>query len=299
MAAGLAASACGVHPLKAQSAGREPAVLELTTSARAMGLGGAFQVDASDSDVVFHHPALAEGAAGFMMGYQRYGGDATGLSLSAATGWFGGGVAVGLRALEYGSTGPGAREGGIDPILSGGEVGMAEMAATVVFARDVGPVRVGLGGTLSTQRSGTARENRGAVDVGVARDVGPLEVALSARNLGPGYVIDGVEVEQPEEVTLGLGGYGRPVGPLDVGLAATVTRRADGEWLGGGGVELGYWPVQGRTFVLRFGGRHVPDGGAAPLTVGGSFWGDDLVLEYAFEPVEDHDGVHRLSVGWR
>lgn len=285
--------------LAAQSAGYEPVVVELTAGARAAGLGGAFQLGAQDSDVVFHHPALAERASGMMLGFQRYGDGATGLSLSAGTSWYDGGVAVGLQALEYGSAGPGTRAGGVDPLLEGGDEGAGELVATVAYARPLGPVRLGVAAKLVDQRIGEDRESRAAADLGVATDVGPLRMALSARNLGPDYVIGGVEVSQPVEVTLGTGGYGRPLGPLDVGLAAEVGRRADGEWTGGGGVEVGYWPVRGRTFVLRVGGRHVPEGDASPFTVGGSFWGDNLVLEYAWGPVDGEDGIHRVSLGWR
>lgn len=289
----------GRRPLAAQSAGREPAVVELPASTRAAALGGAFQLGASDSDIVFYNPGLVGRASGMMLGWQRYGAAATGFTLSAGTSWFGGGVAVGLQALEYGGDGPGARSGGVDPILAGGDVGTAELVASVAYARRVGPVQAGVAGKFLSQRFGATHATRGAVDVGVARQIGPLQVGLAVRNLGPRYVVGDVEASQPAEVSVGAGGYGRPLGPLDVGLAAAVTRRADGEWIGGGGVELGYWPVRGRTFVIRFGGRRVPEGDAFPLTFGGSFWGDDLVVEYAFEPVEHTEGIHRVSLGWR
>jgi hypothetical protein len=119
------------------------------------------------------------------------------------------------------------------------------------------------------------------------------------RNLGPERSLDGVDVRLPTDVTLGWGGYGRPLGPLDLGAAAALGRRADGEVVFGGGLELGYWPVQGRTFVARVGVRNVPEGEASPVTFGGSFWGDRLVLEYAFQPVDDADGLHRVTLGWR
>ena len=78
-----------------------------------------------------------------------------------------------------------------------------------------------------------------------------------------------------------------------------MTRRADGEWVVGGGLEFGYWPVRGRTFVARIGARTIPEGEASPLSLGGSFWGDDLVVDYAFQPVDGTDGVHRITLGWR
>ena len=55
---------------------------------------------------------------------------------------------------------------------------------------------------------------------------------------------------------------------------------------------VGYYPVTGRTFVVRAGGRTVPEGEASPLTLGASYWGDSLVLEYAFQPVDDQSVFH-------
>ncbi|HZD04092.1 MAG TPA: hypothetical protein VE173_04215, partial [Longimicrobiales bacterium] len=188
----LVAGASGPRPavLRAQSAGREPAVVELPASARAAGLGGAFQLGASDSDIVFYNPGLVQRASGMMLGWQRYGSAATAFSLSAGTSWFGGGVAVGLQALEYGSDGPGARPGGVDPILAPGDIGTAELVGSVAYARRLGPVQAGIAGKFVNQRFGDARGSRGAVDVGVAREVGPLLVGLAARNLGPDYHIE-------------------------------------------------------------------------------------------------------------
>ena len=70
----------------------------------------------------------------------------------------------------------------------------------------------------------------------------------------------------------------------------------------GGGVELGYYPIQGRTFVARLGFQDVPeDSEAAPVTMGFAFWADDLTIEWAFRPVSDADegGTHRFGVRWR
>ena len=41
------------------------------------------------------------------------------------------------------------------------------------------------------------------------------------------------------------------------------------------------------------------EGDASPVPFGSRFWGDDLVLEYAFQPVSGEDGLHRITVGWR
>lgn len=297
---GLSALSTG-SPVWAQSAGHGPAVVELPASTRALALGDAFQLDAGDSDVLFYNPGLLGAAGGMMLGYHRFGDQSTAFTLSAATGWWGGAVGAGIQTLEYTTDAPpGGRPAGIDPFVTSGGTVVSEQVATVGYARSVGPVELGLAAKLIDQRHGDDRETSGAADIGVATRVGGFRMGLAARNLGPETDLGpGADVGSPERFTLGAGRYGLRLGPLDLGLAAAVSHRADGEWIAGGGVEVGYWPVIGRTFVVRAGARNVPDGEALPVTVGGSYWGDDLVLEYAFQPVDDHDGIHRLSVGWR
>lgn len=286
--------------LAAQTAGREPALVELPVGARSVALGHAYQVGDADPDAVFHNPALLGRSEGVMLGYTRFGDGGVGLSLSHARSWLGGRIGVGVRALEAGSPGPGARRGGVDPLLDRGSPGVGELSASLAYARTLFGVRLGVTGRLVDQRFDEARNAAASFDVGVAHELGPLSAALAVRNIGPDRDLGGdEEIPQPLLVTLGVGGYGEPVGPLDLGFAASLSVRDDGEVEGGGGLEIGYWPIQGRTFVLRIGGRHVPEGEASPLTLGASFWGDDLVLAYAFQPVDGLDDVHRITVGWR
>jgi len=296
-----AVSVCLLAPgtATAQTPEREPALLELGMGARALGLGMAPQIGSDDPDAVFVHPALALEASGFHLGLSRFGNASTGYTLSAATDWFGGGVAVSLQTLEYSGPGPGARPGGMDPFFAEDGTGVAESAATLTYARELFGVDLGISGRMSTQRFDGASVTTGMVDVGASLPLGPLRAALSVRNLGRDPELGDEALELPMEVVLGVGGYGRQVGPLDMGLAAQVVRRDDGEFLYGGGLEVGYWPIRGRTFVGRVGFRNVPEGDASPVTFGGSFWGDNLVLEYAFQPVDGEDGLHRLTVGWR
>ncbi len=85
-----------------------------------------------------------------------------------------------------------------------------------------------------------------------------------------------------------------------MGLSGALTRRDDGELLAGAGLEVGYWPINGRTFVARIGVERVPEGEASPLTLGFAFWGDDLVLEWAFRDFGTlGEGTHRFGVRWR
>lgn len=294
---GLALGLVLVAPaLHAQTPGTEPLVAELVPGARALALGMAAQVGGDDPELAFVHPALAQGLSGVQGSHSWFGSGGRGFSLAGAVDWFGGGVAVSLQSLDYlgVQNQQGAPRRGLDDLVvepQGGE-GTAETAATLTYARTLFGVDFGVSGRLLTQRFGADRRTMEAVDVGAATSLGPLKVALSARNLGG-------DADLPEEVVLGAGAYGRPLGPLDVGAAAQVRYRDDGEVEVGGGVEFGYWPVRGRTFVGRVGFRNVPEGGARPVTLGGSFWGDSLVLDYAFQPMEGLEGVHRVSVGWR
>lgn len=284
----------------AQTPEREPLVVEIPASARAVGLGHVFQLDASDSDVIFFNPALLSASGGFALGAHRFGDASTALTASASTGWYDGVVGVGLRTLEYGTDrAAGERPGGIDPLLQDGQRAVSELVAVVAYGRELFGVRVGGAAKVVTQRFGSDEEIRGSFDVGVASRVGPFQAGLSVRNLGPDRVIDGTEADQPRTVTLGVGGYGQPVGPFDLGLASAVSVRADGEVVVGGGIEVGWWPIIGRTFMARVGARNVPEGDAFPVTFGGSFRGDDLVVDYAYQPVDDADGVHRITLGWR
>jgi hypothetical protein len=288
---------------EAQTPGREPAILEIPAGARALGLGMALQLGSNDPDVAFTHPALVQRLSGMQAGHTRFGSAATSYSLSAATDWFGGGVALSVRTLEYSgpAQGAGTRSGGLDPLLHEDEEapGVSESAATVTWGRSLFGVALGVSGRLSSQRFEGSRVTAGTLDMGAAHSLGPVQVALSARNLGREPTLNGEGLALPREFVLGLGGYGRSLGPLDVGGAAQVTRRDDGEVIVGGGLEVGYWPVRGRTFVGRVGFRRVPEGKASPVTFGGSFWGDALVLDYAFQSVDGADGIHRISLGWR
>lgn len=299
----LAALLClSPRALAAQSAGQVPRVLELPASTRAMALGGAYMMNDRASDAVFYHPALIQGASGFGLDLQTWSGGATSASASAAVAWYGGSVAVGLQTLQYGapSGGVAALPAGQDALFQLGPSPVSERVASVGYGRRMFGVRLGVVGKLIEERVAGERDATGAVDVGAATSVGPLTVGLSARNLGPGMGFAAGNAPLPRQVTLGVGSYGQEVGPLDVGLAADVTRRADGKVLAGGGLEVGYWPIIGRTFVARLGVHDVPEGAGSPFTFGFAYWGDDLVLQTAYQRFGDlGEGTWRFSIGWK
>jgi hypothetical protein len=286
----------------AQAEGRLPKVLELPASTRAMALGDAYMMNAGASDALFYHPGLVSGASGFGMDVQTWSGGASAASASAATDWFGGTVALGLQTLQYGAPATEVHllPGGQDVLFQLGPAPTSERVASVGYGRRVLGVRLGLVGKLVEERIAGERDATGAVDVGAATTVGPLTVGLSAQNLGPDMGFVSGDAPLPTRITLGAGAYGRQVGPLDVGLAGALTRRDDGEVVAGAGLEVGYWPVEGRTFVGRIGAHRVPEGVGSPFSFGLAYWGDDLVVEWAYQRFGDlGEGTHRFGVRWR
>ena len=133
----------------------------------------------------------------------------------------------------------------------------------------------------------------------VAREVGPVIVAVTVHDLGDKPLLG--TGAGPSRVVIGAGNYGHQVGIFDIGYAARVGLDDDAVTYGGG-VEVGYWPIQGRTFVARVGFQEVPDGSdASPITTGFAFWGDNITVEWAFRPFRGADlgGTHRFGVRWR
>jgi hypothetical protein len=286
----------------AQARGRLPRVLELPASTRAMALGGAYMMNAGHADALFYHPALVDDASGFGLDLQAWSGEATSATASAAMAWLGGGVAVGLQTLQYGGavTGSTPLPPGQDVLFDPAAPVTSERVASVGYARRIFGFRVGAAAKLVEQRQNGDRDATGAVDVGLARNLGPLVVGLTAANLGPDLSLPGGSTPLPTRITLGAGAYGRQVGPLDMGLAGALTRRDDGELLAGAGLEVGYWPIVGRTFVARIGVQRVPEGDASPLTLGFAYWGDDLVVEWAWRDFGAlGESTHRFGIRWR
>jgi hypothetical protein len=286
----------------AQAEGRLPLVLELPASTRAMALGDAYMMGSGHADALFYHPALVGAASGFGLDVERWSGEATSATVSAAMPWFGGGVAVGLQTLQYGGTSGGTTllPSGQDVLFDVGTATTSERVASVAYGRGLFGIQIGAAAKLVEQRVANERDATAAIDVGVATTVGRLTVGLTGANLGPDLKLPSGAAPLPTRITLGVGAYGRQVGPLDLGLSGALTRRDDGELLAGAGIEVGYWPINGRTFVARIGVERVPEGEASPLTLGFAFWGDDLVLEWAYRDFGTlGEATHRLGIRWR
>lgn len=281
-----------------------PRATPLPASTRAMALGDSYQPGSGHADAIFYHPALLSRASGFGLDWQRWGPESSAAAASAAVSWFGGEVGIGLRSLQYSvPTGDDPLEipDTQDGLFQVGATPVSERIATVGYSRGaVADFDVGVTVDLVDQRVGNQQHSVMLFDIGISREVGDIVVALSAQDIGEKPIVD--SGAEPASYTLGLGDYGRPVGPLDLGLAAHLGLDHDEGLVYGGGVEIGYWPIQGRTFVARVGFQDVPEESeASPATMGFAFWGDDITVEWAFRPFSgaDEGGTHRFGLRWR
>ncbi|HEX6631643.1 MAG TPA: hypothetical protein VF048_11140 [Gemmatimonadaceae bacterium] len=291
-------------PAAAQgTAATVPILLRIPAGVRAASLGGAGAA-VTDAEAVFHDPAQLAGARGVALGVQRYGGGATLGSIAVALPFAPGGLGVGVQLLEYESpclACPAALPEAERELARGDGLPASAMVASLGFGRTVSGVRVGATAKWAEQRISPRRGGAAAVDVGVGYDVGPVALAVAARNLG-GRLAVGIPTghrELPRSATAGAALDRMPLGPLDLEAAADVTVY-DGGWVtAGGGVELGYTPLEGYTYALRAGVRHVPRGGPSPVTLGVALSRDRLGVEYAFEPMDGPGAVHRIGVRLR
>jgi hypothetical protein len=284
-------------PVHAQES-NGPMVLRLTASTRALALGGVMPVGNTDSDNIFHSIGFAERLRYASAAVQLYGNSASFFTASAAIDWFGGAIAMGVRSLDYNA--PAARPASDEAdLLEGGADVIGERAATFAYSRRIKKVRIGLGTHLVEQRLG-GEVNRGfAFDAGTGLDGFGYSFGLSLRNIGSSYEQAGHDVSMPASATITAArGGAYALGPIDALPVASIAYELDGDVTPAAGVEVSYWPVQGRTFTLR-GGARLPQDGMKPFTAGAGFSGDRIVIDYAIVPFEDGSFSHRFGLRWR
>jgi hypothetical protein len=271
-------------------------------------MANSYAVGSPDSDIVFYHPGLLSRAGGISGSVQRYSPHSTLATLSAGQSWLSGGVALGIQILTYGAAGSDPSMGedilnlpaDIGSLREDGTTGVSEMVVSAGYGQTVKGVQMGFVGKLVQQRFGSLKSSTGALDLGITASPGPVTLGLSAQNLGPHLSLGEEDIRLPTRFTLGASTRRTAVGELDLLASSAVSYRLDGHVIPSAGMEVAYWPVTGRTFVGRFGYRHLPDEQSGwPLTFGGGFYGDDIVLEYAYEGFDSGIGSHRISIGWR
>lgn len=297
-------------PLCGQTREYGPVSLGLPPSTGAMAMGGVFQLTNPGSDAIFYNPSLLAEDARFGIAGTTFDSEATSLTMSASTGWWGGGIGVGLQALSYSTDAATVRDildGEADLLTPGARTG-SEWVATVGFSRSFGDLDWGVSAKAVEQRLAGAKDLSGAVDVGVSFQVGryrsdaalptSFRFDLAVQNLGPDLDVDGSTLGLANRVTAGVSFQRWVVGPFDLGASAALSREADGAVIPAVGGEVAWWPVTGRTFIGRIGVRRVESGPAKKLTFGGAYYGDALRIEYAFQGFDTFGGAHRFGVSW-
>jgi hypothetical protein len=291
----------GTGSLAAQREQSMPLILQSPGSTRALGLGNAYLFASPDADAIFYNPGLLDVTRGVSVSMARYGGESSLFSAAAAVEWFRGGIGIGLQALSYGanSLDDGAFSQGEAGLSEGGPLGAAEHVASVAYARALFGFRLGVAAKLIEQRLPGENDITAAADLGVARALGPVLLGLSTRNLGRDPRLEDFEAELPVVVALGASSRAMPLGPLDLIAAASTAWHRSDRFEAGGGVEVSYWPISGRTFFARVGARWIEDSDALPLTLGAGFSGDRISIDYAFQDFEDAEPAHRVTLKWR
>ncbi|MBK92209.1 MAG: hypothetical protein CME27_07130 [Gemmatimonadetes bacterium] len=297
--------------ISAQSHSVLPRTTILPASTRAMALGDSYVLNSVKADMLFYHPALLARATGFGGSLQRWGSASSAASMSGAFEFLGGTLGIGLRTLQYGTESEDELHAplGQDHHFRPGGERSYERTASIGYGRELwGALSLGLAIDLLEIRLESLQQNIMLIDFGISADLGPIGVGLTAHDIGnkPFHDVPDEPFEdfgsRPSRIVLGAGTYGQEVGIFDVGFAANAGVDRQDSLTYGAGAEIGYYPVRGRTFVLRIGLQHVPQKSEmSPFTTGFAFWLDDFTIEWAFRPVNSapERGSHRFGISWR
>jgi hypothetical protein len=310
----LAAAPALPASLTAQSGLYAPIVLLLPSSPRTLGLGNT-GVASRDDDVIFFNPAQLVNARGVSASGERYSANAGGGSLSAATAFSNGGIAIGARAVDYEvptNFFPADRS----TMLDAG-VPASALELSVGIGQAYKGFRGGITGKYVEDIASTTRVGRAMADVGLAKDLfRNYTVGLAVQNIGSsmsipctlnhagkgcipasgpnGDPLQMMSVQSPVRTTLGVS-TGKSVGEFDLfGTAAVSMLRTDFV-IPSGGLEANYSWLSGYNIALRAGARR-PMLGEDPFTAGAGFTLDRLTIDYALETLTDGRVAHRVGL---
>lgn len=311
----LAAALLFSRPLVAQvstAAGGPyaPLILLLPSGPRTLAVGNT-GVAGRDDDVIFFNPAQLVIARGFSGSVERYSATSAGGALSAVTRFNTGGIAIGMRMVDYDAPTafyPLDRGSMLDAAAGNG----TSLEAVVGVGQLIKGYRVGLSGKYVEDNAPAIRLSRGALDLGVSKDFFTrYTFALAVQNIGastdvpcpvtvctipPGgseFALP-ISVPQPLRTTFGVQTQ-RIVKQFDLMATASLWMlRAD--WFGAsGGAELGYSWLDGYSVALRAGARSTLPGEAA-FTAGAGFTMDRLSIDYAAEALTGSRWGQRIGL---
>ena len=292
-----AATAAWCAPLVAQSTSTLSVTL-LPASAAAGGMGHAHPLTQGSADLLFYAPGLVGEASGIAATFSSAAETGALVAFAGAADWFGGAVALGVLNATYATSAGALARWEADLALQGPGTA-SETAVSVGYGREVGPVHAGVAARLLAVRAGGGSDRGAAFDVGAGIDLPFGTASVAVQDVGADLDLAGQAVELPTRVSLAAATDRRPVGPLDLMAAAALDVRRGGDVRPGGGVEVSYSPVQGRTFFARAGyGQPVGDDPASGWTLGAAFRGDRIGVDYAWGRVDDERTVHRVGLRW-
>jgi hypothetical protein len=304
LAAALLAPTSGVAQSSKFGQPFAPILLLLPSDPRALAMGNT-GVASRDDAVLFFNPAQLAIARGFSGSFEHYSSTAAGGTLSAVTRFSTGGIAVGMRMVDYEMpdevfpANPGS-------MLPAGPAFGTSLEASVGLAQVIKGVRIGGAAKYVEDNVPTTRVSRAAFDVGLSKDFFRFyTVGLAVQNIGKSMTIPcSFKAESvtdctvppsppggssplfttanlPLRTTLGVAA-GRPLGELDVVATAAVSMIRTDFVSPSGGVEVGYSWLDGYSVAVRGGARR-PFPGETPFTAGAGFTMDRLSIDYAVE----------------
>jgi hypothetical protein len=278
-------------------------------------MGGAY-LGGDDADVLFFNPAALVSARGVSVQGGGYSASASVLSTAGATTLGRWTIGIGARAVRWQELPAQAgftQNASVDlNTTSVPQFGLwralgrtASAAMSVGVARRLlgfsvgGAVHVGddFGSRLFVNQS---RSGGAFFDLAASKAIGPGAFSVVAQHLGPDPTQDQTtpdlsRVLERRAPTRVLVGYGVPLSPLlahlDLGGNVLVSVERDGFVSTRGGVEAGYAPVDGVSFIGRLGTVRRRETGLA-VTLGAGILVDRVGIDMAFEP----DGN---NAGWR
>jgi hypothetical protein len=288
-----------------------PSVLLFPSGPRTLAMGNT-GVASRDDEVLFFNPAQLAIARGMSASMENYSGLGNGGALSSVTRFSTGGIAVGMRVLNYDTPFgmlPINRTTATDPNFPSG----TSFEAVAGLAQVLKGVRVGASAKYAQDQLAGTQLGRAAFDVGLAKDFFRFyTVGLAVQNIGssmtaPCGIVSGAtncpsplaefpraSLELPLETTLGVA-TSRALGEFDVvGTAALSMLRAN-YLTPSGGVEVGYSWLDGYAIALRVGGRR-PLPGEEGLTGGVGFTMDRLSIDYAVETLSNSHVGQRIGL---
>jgi hypothetical protein len=278
-----------------------PIVLRLPASARIAAMANA-GVASNDGDALLYNPGMLPVARGMAVSVQRYGSAGTAGAFANVTQLGSLSFGVGAQFVDWtAATGEPYREqvrGGGTALFRREGISASSSAFTMGVARTIKGLRLGASVKYAEDRIGTDHDGTVAADVGMYLPLGPANLAFTVQNLGAGTDLRGQPGTLPRRIGLGYGGGLVPLWEhWDLGAQMQVTLEHDLFLRPAGGVELGYVPIEGVSFIVRTGLRLPRERDESLVTGGLGVTVDRLSLDYAVEPFRDGRPVsHRIGL---